>query len=200
MSNVLKLSRCAYIFDNIASSHFFCSHKEMEKALKIRDYLMKFYDDQEMRNTLIEYKRDIYNNIIIQINGENHYLNDLQISFIDDQNSIINHKRNIDIDKINSRNFHSFTHNSLYSNNFKSLIFEFYTNPDDLGYIRVHFKNNNERFVIDDRNGDIYTSGENGRHILTNAKTICKKLNITSEKARKEFYEIINTITRKEGK
>ena len=67
MGNVLKLSKCAYIFDNIASNHFFYSRKEMEKALKIRDYLMKFYDDQEMQNTLIEYKRDIHNNIIKRI-------------------------------------------------------------------------------------------------------------------------------------
>lgn len=201
--NNLKLRKCAYIFD-WSNATYFCGNKErLERKHKVNKWLKEFYENESRRNEFIEYGKNENDNIYIVIDNEKHFLNDLQIAEIPgDSKNIVNHRRNILIDDIieNLPHFHKFTHDSIYSNKLRSLHFEFFTGSDDLGYIRVHFKNNCVRFIIDDRTGDIYTSGENGRHELTSVKELLDSLDISSEKAKNEFMEVINEITKKGAK
>lgn len=198
MANILKLRKCAYIFDSSYGNFFYGTKEAHAKRYAVQRHMKQYYDSEEMRNTPIEYTIDENDHIIIMIDNQPHYLNDLQIASIDGLDSVINHRRIIDATKIETKNFHLFCTRFLHSNHFKSLNFEFFTGIEDLGYIRVNFKGYSERFIIDDRDGTLYTSGECGRHKPITAKEIANRLDLQSAKVRNEFYEMIEAITGKE--
>lgn len=196
--NTLTLCKCAYIFDNTSGRFFYGTKEERERRNAVQKTLKEFYDNEQKRLEKIPYTKDDSDNIIIMLNGQPHRLNDLQIAHIDGEpENVINHRRNIDPAAVLEKapHFHSFTKDSLYSNKFRTLNFEFFTGGDTLGYIRVHFNGNSDRFIIDDRTGELYTSGEHGRHERTTAMKICHRLGIESEAAKKEFFEVITAIT-----
>lgn len=198
MKNTLTLRKCAYIFDSSYSNYFYGTKAQHAAKIATEKAMKEYYDSEEKRAEKIAYTLDSNNNPIITVNGTDHRLNALQIASIDGEpENVINHRRHITAEKVVevAPHFHQWTSSSLYSNKYKSLEFEFFTGVDDLGYIRVHFKGYHEQFIIDDRNGEIYTSGEHGQHKPTTAETIRKYLGIESKAATAEFYEIINAIT-----
>lgn len=200
MKNTLKLRKCAYIFDSSYGNYFYGTKEMHAKRREIQKHMKQYYDSEELRNTPMEYSVNEYGQITITVNNELHRLNDLQIASISEAYSIINHRRVINAATVKTNNYHLLCNRFLHSNHFKTLHFEFFTGEEDLGYIRVYFKGNAERFIIDDRTGEINTSGEYGRHKPIKAKEIAKRLDITGEKARKEFFEMINIITSEEMK
>lgn len=198
MKNTLTLRKCAYIFDSTKGPFYYGTREQIEKMRRTNKELESYYYDAEKRAAKIPYFTDENNNIFIEILGEKHALNDLEILSIDGApDNIINHRRIFSVAYIakNAPHFHQWTKNSLYSNKFKTLEFEFFTGPDELGYIRTHFKGNCARFIIDNRTGNIYSSGEHGRHKLIDLKEITDYLDISSAAALNEFLEIMNLIT-----
>ena len=183
----LTLRKCAYIFDYSNNVYFHGTHEQ---------YLQKCAKNK--RNEKIPYTLTESGDPVILIANIEHRLNALQIASIDDLDNVINYRRDIKTEDVarETKHFHIFCNNSLYSNKFRSLRFEFYTGLSDLGYIRVHFKNNSVRFIIDDRSGTIYTSGEHGQHKATTANILADYLDLGSKAARAEFFEIINIITK----
>lgn len=188
----LKLAKCAYIFDWSHSVYSYGTREQIKHKYAVEKELKTYYEDTEKRAEPLPYTKDENNNIFVEICGEAHALNDIQISEIDEADNIINHRRVINTADIIEQlpSFHPFCSDSLHNNLFRSFYIEFFTVPDDLGYIRVHFNNNIVKFVIDDRNGDIYTSGEHGRCTKTSRNDLMKHLHINSEKARTEFKKL----------
>lgn len=198
MNNTLTLRKCAYIFDNTHGTYFYGTKEQHTKRAATQKILTEYYYNEQKRLEKIPYSTDNNGNIYIDINGEPHRLNALQIAHIDgDPDNVINHRRIIKTKEIAEKTklFYQFLNNSLYSNKFKTLTFEFFTGINELGYIRVHFNRNHEQFIIDDRTGKLFTSGEHGQHTPTTAEHIRKRLEISSTAAKKEFNEIINIIT-----
>jgi uncharacterized protein YlzI (FlbEa/FlbD family) len=198
MENTLTLRKCAYIFDSTHDTYFYGTKEQHSKRAATQKVLTEYYNNEQKRLEKIPYSTDNNGNIYIDINGEPHRLNALQIAHIDgDPDNVINHRRIIKTEEVAKKTklFHQFISNSLYSNKFKTLEFEFFTGKNELGYIRVHFNRNRERFIIDDRTGELFTSGEYGVHQPTTAANIRKRLGISSTAAIKEFNEIINIIT-----
>ena len=198
MKNTLTLRKCAYIFDNTHGTFFYGTKEQHAKRHAAQKTLQEYYYNAEKRLEKIPYTLSPDGQPEIMLNGENHRLNALQIAHIDgDPDNIINHRRHISAAAVAEKTnlFHMWTSSSLYSNKFKTLEFEFFTGPEELGYIRVSFKGHSVQFVIDDRTGELFTSGEYGQHKPTSAAAIRKRLDISTGAARKEFNEIINIIT-----
>lgn len=196
----LSLRKCAYIFDNSYSNFFYGTKAQHAARMATQKAIKEYYESPEKRAEKIEYTTDENGNYIITVNGQRHRLNALQIAAVHDEpESVINHRRNIDPDEIakETPHFHRFCTNDLYSNKYRTLQFEFFTGADALGYIRVHFNGWHEQFIIDDRTGEIYTSGENGQHKPTTAEYIRERLHIKSPAAIKEYNEMIAAITKK---
>ena len=198
MENTLTLRKCAYIFDNTHGTFFYGTKEQHAKRYAAQKTLQEYYYNAEKRLEKIPYTLSPDGEPEIMLNGENHRLNALQIAHIDgDPENIINHRRHISAAAIaeKTKSFHLFCKNDLYSNKYKTLQFEFFTGPEELGYIRVHFKRNYTTFVIDDRTGELFTAGEHGQHKPTSAAAIRKRLEISTAAAKKEFQEIIDIIT-----
>ena len=198
MKNTLTLRKCAYIFDSSHNNYFYGTKAQYAEKIATEKEMETYYNQPEKRAEKIAYTLDTNGNPIITVNGKDHRLNALQIASIDGEpENVINHRRHITAEKVAeiAPHFHQWTSSSLYSNKYKTLEFEFFTGLNDLGYIRVHFKGRHEQFIIDDRTGEIYTSGECGQHKPTTAKNIIDRLGIESKAAKAEFYEIINAIT-----
>jgi hypothetical protein len=194
----LTLRKCAYIFDNTYSNYFYGTREQHQKRAAIQTALKEYYYNAEKRAEKLPYTTDESGNVYININGENHRLNALQIAHIDDDpDNVVNHRRHINAEDVATKTdkFHKFCTDSVYSNKFKTLQFEFFTGADELGYIRVHFKNNHIQFVIDDRDGQLYTSGECGQHTPTTEAYIREYLQIDSDNAKTEFNDVIKIIT-----
>lgn len=194
----LTLRKCAYIFDSTYGTYFYGTKEQHAKRTATQKALKEYYDNPQKRLANIPYTIDTAGNPVIIINDEQHRLNALQIAHINgNPESIINHRRQITAESVAGKTalFHQWTSNSLYSNKFRTLKFGFFTGSDDLGYIRVNFKGHSERFIIDGRTGELFTSGEHGQHQPTTAEHIRKRLEIQSEKAKAEFFEIIHIIT-----
>jgi hypothetical protein len=196
----LTLRKCAYIFDSTYTTYFCGTAQQIQRRHAIQSALREFYNNPEKTKEPIPCTINESGEITIDINGEPHRLNALQVKTISEPDNIINHRKMININEIakETPHFHRFCKNDLKSNNFKSLQFEFFTSPEELGYIRVHFKNNYECFIIDERTGELYTSGKLGTHKPTTARAITKALEITSAKAKAEFNEVIKAITKTE--
>lgn len=198
-ANTLRLRKCAYIFDSSASRFFYGTKSQYAEKAAMQKEMKRYYDEPEKLTESVEYTTDANGYFIITVNGKEHRLNDLQIEEVEnDPENIINNRKDINVDSIlpSVPHFHKFCSADLYSNKYRSLTFEFFTSVKDLGYIRVHFNGWHEQFVIDNRNGDIYTSGEHGKHKKTSTAELIKRLNIKSVAARKEFIEVINAITK----
>lgn len=201
MESTLTLRKCAYLFDTTAGNFFYGTKEQHAKRNATRKAMETYYWDAEKRLEKIPYTLSADGQPEIMVNGENHRLNALQIAHIDgDPENVINHRRHIDVAAAaeKTKYFHTFCRDSLHSNKFKSLYFEFFTGPEELGYIRVHFNRNCAKFVIDDRNGELFTAGEHGPHKPITAAAILDQLDIGSIAAKREFLEIIAIIT--EGK
>lgn len=196
--NTLTLRKCAYIFDSTYGTYFHGTREQYAQKFDAQKTLKEYYENPQKRLEKIPYTIDNAGNITIILNEQPHRLNALQIAHIDgDPESVINYRYLITADIVaeKARSFHQWTKNSIYSNKFRTLEFEFFTEPDDLGYIRANFKGHSERFIIDNRTGKLFTSGEHGQHQPTTAEHIRKRLEINSKQAKAEFYEIINIIT-----
>lgn len=194
--NTLKLTKCAYIAD---SSHklYFYGKKDYEESKKLQSFFKQWYENfDSMKNTEIPFNCDNDGNIYIIFNDKKHYLNSAMIAEISDKSSIINKRKYFTAEDIKESctNFHLFCHDSLYSNDLKSLYFEFYTKDnEELLFIRVHFRNNCERFIISTDN-KFYTDGYYGKYKEISIKYLLGRLEIKSNKAKTEFYQVINAI------
>ena len=199
-TNFLTLRKCAYIFDS-SHSTFFYGTAEQHKQKRITEAAMReYYDHPEKLLEKIPYTTNENGDPVIILNGNPHRLNALQIATISDPESVINHRLHINPDEIakETPHFHRFCSDDLHSNKYRTLTFEFFTAADSLGYIRVHFNRDHEQFIIDNRTGELFTSGEHGQHKPTTAATIAARLGIESAAAKAEFYEVINAITKAE--
>ena len=193
----IKLAKCAYIFDNSATNFKF-SKEQAEQDHKKQKILKEFYNSEEKRAEWIPATKKIiklYNGeeaqqIQINLNGLQFNLNALQIAETSERIQIYNNKKTINFKNFNSLNFHELIKNHLYSKNFKTLYFENFTNKNDLGYIRAYFKNNCYKFIIDNKN-NLYTA-EGIEHKPTTRAEIMHRLELTSEKAKKEFCEVLD--------
>lgn len=193
----IKLRKCAYIFDNSASRFKYGTKQAEEDAAK-QNILKDFYNNADKRaewipankKTVTFWDGSTVEQVQINLNGYIFNLNALQIAETNDPAEIYNHKKIISFDGFKSVNFHTFTKNSIYSNNFKSFEFEEFSGVEDLGYFRVHFKNNCYKFIIDDTN-NLYTA-EGVEHKPITRGNILERLEITSAKASKEFAEVMD--------
>ena len=193
----IKLAKCAYIFDNSATRYKF-SKEQAEQDNKKQKILKEFYDSEEKRaewipatkKTIKFYNGEEAQQIQINLNGLQFNLNALQIEETSERAEIYNNKKTINFDGFNSLNFHEFIKNHLYSNNFNTLYFENFTNKNDLGYIRVYFKKNCYKFIIDNKN-NLYTA-EGIEHKPTTRAEIMHRLELTGKKSKKEFCEVLD--------
>ena len=193
----IKLSKCAYIFDNSATTYKH-SREQAEQDHKKQTILKEYYNSAEKRSEWIPAtkKRIKFCNgkeaqqIQIFLNGLQFNLNALQIAETRECAEIYNNKKTINFENFNSLNFNKFIKNHIYSNNFKTLYFENFTNKNDLGYIRAYFKNNCYKFIIDNKN-NLYTA-EGIEHKPTTRAEIMHRLELTSGKAKKEFCEVLD--------
>ena len=197
MENYVILRKCAYLFHWTASTYFYGTAEQYERKQQIRKFFESYYYNPEKLAEKIPYTRDENNNVIIDVLGKPEILNDMQIEYIsNDPENIINNRLVIDVEKIakDTPNFHRFCRNDLHSNNYRTMQFEFFTGAADLGYIRVHFKNNYECFIVDKRTREFYTKGERGHHKPITSREIRRYLGIESDKAENAFYEVIQAI------
>lgn len=194
----IKLTKCAYIFDNSATTYKH-SREQAEQDHKKQNVLKEFYKSEEKRTewipatkkTIKFYNGEEVQQIQINLNGLQFNLNALQIAETSEREEIYNNKKLINFDGFYSLNFNEFIRNHhIYSRNFNSLYFENFTDKNDLGYIRVHFKNNYYKFIIDNKN-NLYTA-EGIEHKPTTRAQIMERLEITSDKAKKEFAEVMD--------
>lgn len=200
MLNLLKLRKCAYLFDN-SKKQFYWNKAIYEEDKARQKILSEFYESESKRGELIPFTV-VNGEIFADIGGKSFQLNDLEIKEIAQAGEnlemfkIINERKKIDIGAILEKtpSFKEFCGNSLNSKKLKSLVFEFYTGDDDLGYIRAHFKNNCVRFVISGENSALYTSGEHGRHEPTSEKELMEQLEIKGGEALKEWSEVMTAI------
>lgn len=205
MTNTLLLNKCAYIFDDTHSNYIYGTREQREKRIAIHKELKKYYDNEEKRNTPVEYTTEIINGwngeqierFYIIINGEKHGLNAAQINHVFDKpEHIINNRRNRDFSNFESTKFHSFNWNSyIWSNKFSSMNFEYFMNADSLNYYRANFKGNSYTFIIDDRNGDLYAA-DGIQYKKITRKDIVNGLNIGSNSALKEFNLVLDYLVK----
>lgn len=210
--NILQLRKCAYIFDNVGN-FLYGTRQQIQEQRETLAEVKKYYDDEKKRAQWIPYtiknehtpNGEAFPVISIIINGKPHTLNALQIAKIKGEaefNSIaatINSRAEININDFpkdepgtNARNF---CHSSLLFKDFASLEVENFTGADDLGFIRIHFKNRYTCFIVDD-NGEFFTAyGVN--HNKTTAPAILKQLNATSTKIKTLLTLILNYISAK---
>ena len=194
--NTLKLNKCAYIADN-THTNFYYSKKQYEECKKVQNYFKKWYDSWDiMQNVEIPFQYDDNKNIIIDIDGMKHYLNYGCVSKISDNDSIINKRKYFSVNDISDKchSFHTFCNNSLYHNKLRSFHIDFYmTDNTELLFIRVHFKNNSERFIISTDN-KLYSDGYNGSYKEITIDYLLNRLEIKSKTAINDFMQVINAI------
>jgi hypothetical protein len=188
------------LFDN-SKKQFYWNKAIYEEDKARQKILFEFYESESKRGELIPFTV-VNGEIFADIGGKSFQLNDLEIGEIVQANEdieafrIINERKKIDVSAILEKapSFVEFCGNSLNSKKLKSLVFEFYTGDDDLGYIRAHFKNNCVRFVISGKNSTLYTSGEHGRHEPTSEKELLEQLEIKGGEALREWNEVMTAI------
>lgn len=193
----IKLTKCAYIFDNSATTYKY-NREQAEQDHKKQNILKEFYNSEEKRaewipatkKTIQLYGGEEVQQIQINLNGLQFNLNALQIAETSEREEIYNNKKVINFDGFKSLNFHEFIKNHLYSNNFTSLYFENFTSRDNLGYIRAYFKRNCCKFIVDNNN-NLYTA-EGIEHKPTTRAEIMERLELTSQKAKMEFAEVMD--------
>lgn len=189
-SNTLTLRKCAYIYDSTYRMSW-------EDGRKIQEYLKRFYYKSELLEQEFEYMF-CRNQIVVEILGTPHFLNDLQIAHINGQleDSPINYRKIIEGKDIieNTPNFHLFCGQFLYHNKFSTFSIEPYTAESDLGFIRANFKRETIEFAVDCRTNLPITSGRNGRHKELTWDHVKKALTIKSKEASNAFDEVKKAI------
>ena len=193
----IKLKKCAYIFDNSATTYKY-SRTQAEQDHKKQTILKEFYNSAEKRNewipatkkTIKFYNGETAEQTQIVLNNITFNLNALQIAETNNAGEIYNHKKVIDLKGFESPHFRRTCGHRAYSNKYKTLEVETFTSPEDLGYIRIHFKKNYSCFIIDTVN-NLYTA-EGIEHRPTTRAQIAKDLNITSSGAFKDFSEVMD--------
>ena len=192
----IKIKKYAYIFDYTK----YHAYTEREKC--IYEYLRNLYNSETDREKWIDAENLGASGYAINLYGELHYLNDIQIAATDEPDSIINHRKNPSKENItellSGKDFTIRKHYDesflIYSNKFQSFNVEVLTDPGDLGYICAHFNGASNCFIIDDRSGILYDSGEWQHHRKTDEKEIVRQLGIRSERAKKEFRAILEAL------
>lgn len=188
----IKLAKCAYIFDYTLR----LAYTEREKG--IYKYLRGLYDNDGERDKWIDAQDFGGLGYAINLYGEPHYLNDIQIAATDDPDNVINHRKAPSAEKVEHylgrlvRKYKD--HFDIYSDHLKTFNVEVFMTAGCLGYIRAHFNRESARFIIDDRDGALYTSGECQHHEKTNERELARRLGIRSDKAKKEFRRIIEAL------
>ena len=197
MANKLYLRKCAYIFDSSHSNYFYGTKEQHAKKIRTENALKAYYDDPAALAAPLEYTQDENGHYYVTICGESHRLNDIQIAATDNATDYINHRRHINVNDVLAAcpSFYGFCHCNMYSRKFKTLEFEFFTAPRDLGYIRVHFKGASVRFAIDNRTGELINSGECGKYAPITRQYLIDRLGIESKAALKEFNSVMDFIT-----
>jgi hypothetical protein len=193
----IKLRKCAYIFDNSATT-FKLGRQQAEQDHKKQTILKEYYDSAEKRSewipatkkTIKFYNGETAEQTQIVLNNITFNLNALQIAETNNAGEIYNHKKVIDLKGFTSPHFRGTCAHRVYSNKYKTLEVETFTSAEDLGYIRIHFKGNCIIFVIDTKN-NLYTA-EGIEHRPTTRAQLSKALDITSSGAFKEFEEVMN--------
>lgn len=205
MENTLFLNKCAYIFDSTYNRYFYGTREQYAAKEAIQRELKSYYDDEKKRQTPIEYTSEIIKSwsgeeverFFININGKRHGLNAAQIRYISDQpDHVINNRRFRDFSEFASDKFHSYNWSkSIWSNKFSSMEFECFMEEDSLNYYRANFKGNSYTFIIDDRNGELY-SADGIQYMKITRKDIIKSLSIGSDAALKEFNMVFDYLVK----
>jgi hypothetical protein len=196
----IKLRKCAYIFHPSNDTYFFGTKKDRETKHRVNAFFKAYYEDPEKRERALnaeERNGEFY--LYLEDLGIETHLNALMIAWTEDPNHIINHRKIINAEEIENKYFHHFSRGDLYSNRFSTFKVEFFTAPEELGYIRIYFKNASFRFIVDDRTNEFYTSGEHGKHEPISRQYIKEHLGIESKAAEKELYSILDSVKEYKG-
>lgn len=195
----IKLSKCAYIFDN-SYGVYKLSRQQAEEDAKKQKILKNFYDNKERRSewipatkkTIKLWNGEEVEQIVATIDGVQFNLNPLQINKTSEPQEIYNNKKIVDLSHFNSPKFTTPQYQRIYSKKFKTLEIESFTDPDSLGYMRIHFKRNYYTFIIDNKN-NLYTA-EGVAHRPIQRAHIFKALEITHSPAARELVEVLDFI------
>lgn len=195
----IKLSKCAYIFDN-SSTTYKLTRQQAEEDGKKQKILKAFYDNEERRaewipatkKTITLYDGTQFDRIQIELDGVAFNLNALQIKETSEPQEIYNNKKIVDLSNFNSSKFTEPKHQRVYSKKYKSLEFENFTQINNLGYFRVNFNNISYSFIIDNKNNYYTAHGVIYAPITKN--NIVDRLGIKSKAAKLELLEIFNYI------
>lgn len=197
-NNVLYLSKCAYIFDDYNTTYFYGTRADYERKQGIIKALKEYYDNAEKRAEGIPYIVTDVCTPVIEINGTRHALNALQVARIEGElsDNVINYRKHVTPDqvagladawRVNVYN-DSFT---LYNKKLASFYIEFFTDAESLGYIRANFNGRRATFIIDSRNGELFTAGERGIHTPTTVDNITLSLVIKSKAAKTALHDVL---------
>lgn len=196
----IRLRKCAYIFDDTHSNY--TTTRDRERRNAIQGELMKYYNSKELRETWLDaeektistWNGETIKRIYININGLEIPLNALEIAETNRTNDIHNHRRQKTLCGLEGKAFrhHAYEDDSrAYSNKFNTLEIEEFAGPDTLGYYRLHFNGSCVKFIIDERNGDIYTA-DGIEHKPTTRKALLERLAPKSKAALDEINEIFD--------
>jgi hypothetical protein len=89
----LTLRKCAYIFDNTNTVYFRGTAQQIQRYHAIQSALREFYNNPEKTKEPIPCTINEIGEITIDINGEPHRLNALQVKTISEPDNIINHRK-----------------------------------------------------------------------------------------------------------
>lgn len=195
----IKLSKCAYIFDN-SSGTYKTSRRQAEEDGKKQKILKAFYDNKEKREewipatkkTIKFWTGEEVEQIVAIIDGIQFNLNALQINKTSEPQEIYNNKKIVDLSHFSSPKFTTPRYQRIYSKKYKTLEIENFTGPDDLGYMRVHFKGRYYVFIVDNKN-NLYTA-EGIAHRQIQRADIFKAIEITHSPAARELVEVLDFI------
>ena len=177
MEHILTLSRYAYLFGNRPANE--------ETTLR------KYYDDPKLFPQKIPYTVDSLGRYVIQLDGKDYALNDHQISkILDDPYSIINHRK--EIKALTVPGFHCRWSDDLYHDKLSTLHINF-LGKSSLNLNRIHFKEIYYSFIVDDRNGDLY-SCLGVKYVPINRLHIAKTLGINGKASLKAFNDLMDAI------
>lgn len=177
MEHLLTLSKCAYLFGN--------------RPPYAETTLRKYYDDPNLFLQKIPYTIDGMGRYVIQLDGKDYVLNDHQIArVLDDPDNIINHRK--EIKSLTVPGFHLWSYDDLYHDKLSTLHVDFFGKLG-LNLNRIHFKNTRYDFIVDYRNGDIY-SCSCVKYVQVSRHHIAKYLGINGKSSLKAFNDLMDAI------
>lgn len=177
MEHLLMLSKCAYLFGN--------------RPAYAETTLRKYYDDPKLLLQKIPYTIDSLGRYVIQLDGKDYALNDHQIArVLDDPDNIINHRK--EIKNLTVPGFHQWGYQELYHDKLSTLHVDFF-GKFDLNLSRIQFKNTYYDFIVDYRNGDIY-SYRGVKYVPVSRHHIAEYLGINGKASLKAFNDLMDAI------